>query len=141
MYLTYSEYTNMGGTLNETAFNDLEYEARSYIDWYTFRRLQAEVSIPLQVKECIYYLIRLIANKMDALNTLPTDNSETSTTGNSNILSQSNDGVSITYNTLSAKDVISSMEDELQKAIQRYLQGIRTSLGKNLLYRGLYPGE
>ena len=141
MYLTYSEYLELGGTLDETTFKDLEYETRSYIDWYTFRRLQNEEEIPNQVKECMYFLIRLIANKLDALNTLPTTDSQTSVSGNASILSQSNDGVSITYNTLSAKDIISSMDSEIEKTLKRYLQGIRTSLGKNLLYRGLYPGE
>ena len=31
MYLTFSEYENMGGTLDETAFNDFEYEADLHI--------------------------------------------------------------------------------------------------------------
>ena len=31
--------------------------------------------------------------------------------------------------------------NELQKAINRYLQGVRNSLGYKLLYRGIYPGE
>jgi len=140
MYLTYTEYTEMGGTLDETTFNDLEYEARAYVNWYTFNRLAHEEIIPLQVKECIYHIIRLIANKLEALNVQPTDDAS-SKNSSQDILSQSNDGVSITYNKLSAKDVISSTEDELKKAIDRYLQGVRNSLGRRLLYRGLYEGE
>ena len=51
MYLTYAEYQNMGGTLEEATFNDLAYEAQTYIDWVTFRRLQEEGSeIPDAVK-------------------------------------------------------------------------------------------
>lgn len=141
MYLTYDEYTEMGGTLDEATFKDLEFEARSYVDWYTFSRLKNENIIPLQVKECMYYLIRLIFNKMNTLNTLPTTDSETSTTGGSDILSQSNDGVSITYNKLSSKEMLSSLKDEIADSINRYLQGVTNSLGKKLLYRGLYPGE
>lgn len=141
MYLTYDEYTEMGGTLDEATFKDLEFEARSYVDWYTFSRLQKENTIPLQVKECMYYLIRLITNKMNVLNTLPTTDSETSTTGSSDILSQSNDGVSITYNKLSSKEMLSSIKDEIADSINRYLQGVTDSLGRKLLYRGLYPGE
>ena len=58
-----------------------------------------------------------------------------------NISSQSNDGVSTTFNRLSAKETIDAMDKELQDAIQRYLQGITNSLGRKLLYRGLYAGE
>lgn len=141
MYLTYDEYTEMGGTLDEATFKDLEFEARSYVDWYTFSRLQKENTVPLQVKECMYYLIRLIFNKMNTLNTLPITDSETSTTGDSDVLSQSNDGVSITYNKLSSKEMLSSLKDEIADSINRYLQGVTNSLGKKLLYRGLYPGE
>ena len=43
MYLTYEEYENMGGkTLEETAFEQFEFEARAHIDWWTFSRLQNE---------------------------------------------------------------------------------------------------
>ena len=34
MYLTYADYQNMGGTLDETAFNDFEYEAETIVNWY-----------------------------------------------------------------------------------------------------------
>ena len=34
-YLTYDEYSEMGGTLDETLFNTLVLDAQAYIDWYT----------------------------------------------------------------------------------------------------------
>ena len=37
MYLTYNEYREYGGTLDETAFADINFEAESYVDWYTFQ--------------------------------------------------------------------------------------------------------
>ena len=37
-YLTYLEYQSLGGTLEETPFNLLEYEARKQIDLRTQRR-------------------------------------------------------------------------------------------------------
>ena len=41
MYLTYDEYNTLGGqALEETAFNQLEFEARTQIDWWTFGRLK-----------------------------------------------------------------------------------------------------
>lgn len=140
MYLTYEEYQNMGGTLDESAFQDLEFEARAYVDWMTFNRLWDEEVIPDRVKECMYHIIRLIENKLDALDANPAQGSE-SYDSSKGIVQQTNDGVSITFNKMSAKDIVDSMNDELQSGIQRYLQGVTNSLGKKLLYRGLYPGE
>ena len=140
MYLTYEEYQNMGGALDETTFNDLEYEARTYVDRVTFRRLQGEEVIPEAVKECMYHIIRLVALRLEAL-TPQTDGVLGTSTLSVSITSRSNDGVSESYNVLSVKDIISSMDKEIDKTINRYLQGVRNSLGKRLLYRGLYPGE
>ena len=139
MYLTYVEYQTMGGALDEATFNDLEFEARTYVDWVTFNRLWNEEVIPERVKECIYHIIRLIENKLEALDASPSG-SEDYDSGKG-ILSQSNDGVSITFNKLTAKEIVDTMDKELQDAIDRYLQGVRNSLGKKLLYRGLYAGE
>lgn len=139
MYLTYQEYQNMGGTLDEPAFNDLEFEARTYVDWVTFNRLRNEEVIPERVKECIYHIIKLIQNKLEALNANPTSSEDSS--GSGGILSQSNDGVSITFNRLTAKEVLDTMDKEITDAIERYLQGVTNSLGRKLLYRGIYAGE
>ena len=40
MYLTFAEYTAMGGTLSQTTFDDLEFEAEALVNWYTFNRLK-----------------------------------------------------------------------------------------------------
>ena len=141
MYLTYEEYIGYGGSLDEAAFKDLEYEARVYIDWYTFRRLHApDTKISKEVKECMYHIMKLLQNKMDALN-VPVDDSNNGGVYGAGIASQSNDGVSISYNVLSAKDLIDSSKKEIDDMINRYLQGIRNSLGHRLLFRGIYPGE
>ena len=39
-YLTYEEYRALGGTLDLTSFNLLEFEARRQIDIKTFNRLK-----------------------------------------------------------------------------------------------------
>ena len=58
MYLTYSEYQDFGGTLDETSFNDLEYDAESTVNWYTFNRLQkpewAAILETEELKRCVY---------------------------------------------------------------------------------------
>lgn len=137
MYLSYAEYQNMGGTLDETAFNNVNFEAESYVDWYTYNRLQKEDNIPEQVKKCIYHIITLVYNKMNALQ-------EPDMTGENNtgiISSQSNDGVSVSYSVLSASEVLKASKEEIGMSIKRYLNGVTNSLGQKLLYRGIYPNE
>lgn len=148
MYLTYDEYQEYGGTLDETTFNDFEFEAESIINWYTFNRLKGETYYPEAVKRCIYRLIYMAKLKADAmqLGMLVSTTGETSNNSSPAIQSQSNDGVSISYNVLSASELFNVLAaktkgSEVDQIIQRYLQGIKNSLGRKLLYRGFYPGE
>lgn len=137
MYLSYDEYTNMGGTLDKTAFNDLEFEARSQVDYYTFNRLQNETEYPEAVKRVMYKLIQLAEQQQNALVT----GNNADGTGNAMVASQSNDGVSTSWNVMSASDVYKTLKDETGKVIKHYLSGVRNSLGHRLLYRGIYPDE
>lgn len=145
MYLTYMEYQSYGGTLDETTFTDYEFEAESWINWYTFNRLQNETEYSERVKRCVYQLIKLAKLKSDAL-TLGeqvTGNGEAST---SSIASQSNDGVSISYNIIGASDVFRLLQttetgNVVEDTIRKYLNGEKNSLGRAVLYRGLYPNE
>ena len=157
MYLSYEEYQNMGGTLDETAFNDFEFEAECIINWYTFDRLKNETEWPTEVKRCMYKLIGLAKLKADAM-TLgsqttqqTTDDGQghtvtTTTTTMSAIASQSNDGVSISYNSVSASQIFEKLSPftkggEIEGIVKMYLQGVVNSLGRKVLYRGLYPNE
>lgn len=131
MYLTYAEYQEKGGTLSEASFNNIEAAARSRIDYFTFNRLKNETVIPVEVKCCMFELINLIAKQNDIINQ-----------GNTGaIASQSNDGVSISYNTLSAVDFLKVTYTEVQDLILMYLDGVRSHSGKLLLYKGLYNNE
>ena len=138
-YLPYVTYQDMGGTLDETTFDEYEYEAETVVNWYTFDRLKKEQpeNYPEALQRCMYQLIKIIVNKMQAMS-LPTVENAGSTAA---IVSQSNDGVSASYNVMSAKDVVQSADAEMQRCIQRYLQGVTNSLGHKLLYRGVYPNE
>ena len=141
MYLTYEEYINLGGELEQSTFSQLEFEARAYVDWYTFGRLKNEKTLPDAVKTLMVYLINLIIEKHKALNLSANGIANISTNPNKEIVSQSNDGVSTTYNIQSAGEIIKSSKSEVDSAINLYLYGIENSLGRKLLYRGLYPGE
>lgn len=138
MYLTFEEYQEYGGTLEETAFNDLQFEAQALIDWWTFNRLANEETYPEAVKRCTYKLIQLIHDRQRAMMVGSQSADATKTAG---IASESNDGVSTSYNTLSATEAVTTLQKEAESVIRLYLSAIRNSLGQNLLYRGIYPNE
>ena len=152
MYLTFEQYQTMGGTLDETSFNEFCFEAQTIIDWYTFNRLQNEIEFPEAVQRCMFELIKLAKLKADSLvlgsQTTVSEQGgvTTTTTTTASIASQSNDGVSISYNTISASDVFNSLSafakgGMIDSLVKRYLNGVVNSLGRKLLYRGVYPDE
>lgn len=148
MYLTYTEYTEYGGTLEESAFNDLEFDAESIINWYTFNRLKrpewSSVLGTEELKRCVYQLIRLkqmedslLASSVGAVGT------GIGWTKEAGITQESNDGVSTSYNTLSSGELMAYLNGTKTKSdlIHQYLECIVNDLGRKLLYRGIYPGE
>jgi hypothetical protein len=142
-YLTYDEYSEMGGTLDETLFNTLVLDAQGYIDWYTFNRLWKEEwrteDVMERVKICMYQLISLVAAKNNLIT--PQNTNAGGINLNAQVSQQSNDGVSTTYAVLSGELLFSHAKKEIEDTINRYLNGIINSVGRKLLYRGLYPGE
>ena len=139
MYLTYAQYQAYGGTLDETTFNDYEFEARTRVDWYTFNRLQNDTTFPESVTRCMYKLIQLIEKEAKASQVGGDESGDGAVSAG--VASQSNDGVSISYNVLSAKDLMDSVQKDVELCIKHYLQSVTNSLGYKLLYRGMYPGE
>lgn len=140
MYLTYDEYAQLGGEeLEETAFEQLEFEARSQIDWWTFGRLKNEESYPEAVKRCMFKLIELLDKQQKVLMVDAVDEDGNVKTGL--MASQSNDGVSSTYNVITGNMAVRVIQSQLNNTIRMYLQDVRDSLGRKVLYRGLYPGE
>lgn len=140
MYLTHDEYLAFGGTIDEAAFDNLEFEARTIIDWWTYNRLQNEEEYPETVKRCMYKLITLIFTRQQA-QLLNSGNDAITNSTRVGIVQQSNDGVSTTYNIMSAGEIISQSEEDVKSTIRMYLSNVRNSLGQKVLYRGLYPGE
>lgn len=138
MYLTYAEYQTMGGTLDETTFNNFEFEAEALVNWYTFNRLKNDTTFPTELKRLMKYLIDQASTKAGLMNSSTA--SGESGEGKA-ITSQSNDGVSISYNVLSAKDLMEGIKSDSAEAVNRYLQGVTNEAGRQLLYRGLYKGE
>lgn len=148
MYLTYEEYQSYGGQLDETSFNDLEFDAESTINWYTFNRLMRpewESALETEgLKRCMYQLIRVKEIERGLL--------AASAGGvgwgvgwqkEAGITQESNDGVSTSYNVLSSGELLAYAQGgkNLQQLVDRYLGSIVNDLGRKLLYRGLYPNE
>jgi len=129
-YLTYAEYRDLGGTLDITPFNLLEFEARRKIDISTNNRLKGTDSakVPQEVKLCEYNLISSINNYAESI---------TSATANGNIASETTDGYSVSYvKSSSIKEIIASKSTELDDIIRTYLLGIVFN-GEHLMYLGV----
>ena len=121
MYLTYDEYTKMGGELSETAFDSAVNKACAEIDYYTFGRL-ANQEISGCVKKCVFELTELY-NKQSAH-------------GIGSQTSAGNDGFSVSYNIPNVETLNEITHDEAMRCINRYLFNEKTADGIPLLYRG-----
>ena len=122
-YLTYSEYTERGGTLAPADFMQQEYDARKRIDRWTDMRVQNMDEVPEDVKMCMMRLIALGASAgAEAQMSNPT------------VTSFTNDGYSESFgNVLSAEDADAAMN----QIIQTGLYGVLNDYGVPLLYRGV----
>ena len=119
-YLTYTEYQSLGGTLQETPFNLLEYEARKEIDINTQGRLVNETTIPEEVKLCVMNLISKINKYQVELN--------------GNISSESVGDYSVSYNN-DIKQIIKNKNAEITEQIITDLYGVIIN-GEHIIYRG-----
>lgn len=147
MYLTYSEYQTYGGQLGQTAFEMYEFEASAQVDFYTFNRLKKDGGFTEQseevqtaVKRCVYRLVKLLQAR-DTILATSGDDGTGDNVSVAGITSQSNDGVSVSYNVLSASEASSKVDTDIERTISTYLTACKNSLGQRLLYRGIYPDE
>ena len=116
-YLTYDEYKALGGLLDQTPFNLLEFEARKEVDKYTFNRLVNLETQNQEVKLCIYALIEQInSNKVNL----------------KGVASENTDGYSISY----ASQNNAEISQKTQNIIDTYLINCKLSDGTPYLYRG-----
>jgi len=123
-YLTYEEYKALGGTLDLTPFNLLEFEARKQIDIRTQRRLVNIDDIPQEVKICEFHLIEKLNNYLSA------------TQEAGNIASESTDGYSISYvNATQIAEIVKSKNNEFDDIIVTDLYGVIVNK-EHLIYIG-----
>lgn len=126
-YLTYSEYRLLGGTLDQTPFNLLEFEARRKIDERTQGRLKYVADVPQEVKMCMFALI-------NSLNSYLTSNENMN---NKNISSESVGSYSVSYATGSQiQEIVKSKNVELNDVIMTYLTGVIVN-NEHVVYLGV----
>lgn len=124
-YLTYNEYKALGGSLDITPFNLLEYEARKIIDNRTLKRLQGIKQIPEEVKMCMFSLINTINNYANQGQT------------SKSISSESVGSYSVSYITgTQIQETINSKNAELTDIVLTYLTGVIVN-GEHLVYLGV----
>lgn len=124
MYLTYAEYTAMGGTISQAAYNRLEFKARKIIDQHTYGRLMALETQSESVKTAMFELVGLVQK------------SDVTSTDSKQISSESVGDVSTSY----AAVTIASFEQlkaENLDVIGSYLSDEKLEDGTPLLYMGV----
>ena len=125
-YLTYDEYKALGGTINQTPFNLLEFEARRKIEERTFGRLKNVEKKPQEVKMCVFALINSISGYSSCVSS-----------NNKNVASESIDGYSVSYVTGGTlQEIVSSKNAELNDIITTYLFGVIVN-NEHILYLGV----
>lgn len=124
-YLTYNEYKALGGSLDQTPFNLLEFEARRIIDNRTLQRLKSIKEIPEEVKMCMLSLV-------DTINSYA-NKSQTS----KNISSESVGSYSVNYATgTQIQEIVKSKNAELTDVVLTYLTGVIVN-GEHVVYSGV----
>ena len=138
MYITYTEYREYGGTLDESTFNSLYYDAQIKIDYYTFNRLKNDTKFGVKIKLCLIKILSLLNNYNEYEKVVTNLNTPV-------ISSQSNDGVSVSYGgylgNTSPQDIDNiskKLDTDIKTVIKQYLDGELNQKGEALLYRGVY---
>lgn len=121
IYLTYDEYSAMGGICDLAAFNRFSDRAFSIIDDATHNRIEYMANVPQRAKALCRDLVEYLARN---------DTTEIAVTSRS----QSAGGVSESesYATKTADDVYG----DIQNMVYDYLLNVTDDKGTPLLYRG-----
>ena len=126
-YLEFDEYEELGGSLDETPFNILEFEARRKIDERTQGRLKGIEELPQEVKMCMFALI----------NSINSYNNAYQNSNNRNVASESVGSYSVSYASgTQIQEIINSKNVEIEEIIRTYLMGVVVN-GEHILYIGV----
>lgn len=64
-YITYDEYTGLGGIVEQSAFSVIERKAQRLLDYWTQNRIKYLTTIPDEVKEVLTEMINKMAKCND----------------------------------------------------------------------------
>jgi len=123
-YLTYQEYVEFGGAMDEADFTVAEFKARSRIDWLTMGRVQNMAEIPDEVKLAMMVIIK-VDSKFSA----------TAQADSAIVSSFSTDGYSESYG--GASEQSAAAENKVNNEVIKMLFGVLDDFGVPLIYRGL----
>ena len=121
IYLTYEEYSNIGGICDVTAFNRFSDRAFSIIDNATHNRIEYMADIPQRAKALCRDLVEYLARN---------DTTEIAVTSRS----QSAGGVSESESYVTKTNV--ELQADIDNMIADYLMAETDDNGTPLLYRG-----
>lgn len=123
-YLTYSQYQEWGGTLNEAAFNLAEIKARARVDALTMGRVARMRSVPEQVQAAMMEIITVDGTfSASAQASAPVAASFTT------------DGYSESYG--SAESRTATVEKQLNASLMTLLDGVLDDEGTPLTFAGV----
>ena len=125
-YLSYKEYMELEGTLEEVPFNELEFECRRIIDSRTQNRLKNADEIPEEVKMLENKMIQTLQGYYISLEK-----------AQSGVASENTDGYSVSY--ISSNQISQLIEgkiDILQDLVSTYLFGVIVN-NEHVLYLGV----
>ena len=120
-YLTYEEYTEIGGKLDLTAFERYIDRACGFVDLHTQSRLQSVLEVSQRVKACVRDLVEYLANNLSSAKAVTSK-------------SQSAGGVS--ENESYATKTTDEINCEMLNIVYDYLISEKDDYGTPLMYRG-----
>ena len=121
-YLTYEEYSNMGGVLDLTTFNRNIDRACGIIDNATHNRIACMADVPKQAKALCRDLIEYLSTNGNV-----NEKDVSSLSESAGVVSES-----ISYTTKTADDIYG----DIQNLLYDYLASVTDDNGTPLLYRG-----
>lgn len=119
-YLTYNEYQELGGTLEEAAFNRNKQRAFGIIDNHTFGRVAAMSKVPQAVKILCIELIEYLSSGY----------------GGKQVSSRSQSAGSVSESENYVVNSIEERDSEIDNMVKDYLLSVKDDNGVPLLYRG-----
>ena len=120
-YLTYEEYTEVGGTLDLTAFNRNIDRACGFIDTQTQSRLHGVLEVSQRVKACVRDLLEYLANNVSS--------------GRA-VTSKSQSAVGVSESESYATKTPDEINAEMLNIVCDYLATEKDDCGTPLMYRG-----